>query len=179
MYEETGNRYGRLTVECFSHLSRRKLAMWQCRCDCGKVITTRGSSLRTGHTQSCGCHKVEVARLKETEPGHTACRAVYNIYKANAKRRRLEFSISREDFTKLISNDCFYCGSPPSNVHTLSRGNGSYTYNGIDRLDNLKGYYIDNVVSCCSTCNLMKRKMDISEFITHIEKIVNRLKGGN
>lgn len=32
-------------------------AYWLCRCECGKIISTRGSSLRTGKTTSCGCSR--------------------------------------------------------------------------------------------------------------------------
>ena len=28
---------------------------WKCQCECGNVIEARGSSLRSGHTKSCGC----------------------------------------------------------------------------------------------------------------------------
>lgn len=30
-------------------------AMWNCQCDCGKIFTTLGTSLRNGNTKSCGC----------------------------------------------------------------------------------------------------------------------------
>lgn len=32
-------------------------AYWLCRCECGKVISTRGSSLRAGKATSCGCSR--------------------------------------------------------------------------------------------------------------------------
>lgn len=28
---------------------------WQCECECGNIIITRGDSLKSGHTKSCGC----------------------------------------------------------------------------------------------------------------------------
>jgi hypothetical protein len=32
-------------------------AFWVCKCHCGSVFKTAGSSLRSGHTKSCGCLK--------------------------------------------------------------------------------------------------------------------------
>ena len=51
---EVGNKYGRLTV---LERSPQKGApvRWICRCDCGNITTVAGTSLRNGHTQSCGC----------------------------------------------------------------------------------------------------------------------------
>lgn len=33
---------------------------WECLCECGKIFTTRGSSLKNGHTKSCGCRKKQL-----------------------------------------------------------------------------------------------------------------------
>lgn len=32
---------------------------WICKCDCGRIILVRGTSLRNGHTVSCGCIRAE------------------------------------------------------------------------------------------------------------------------
>lgn len=34
---------------------------WKCQCECGNIIETRGSSLRGGHTKSCGCLQKRIA----------------------------------------------------------------------------------------------------------------------
>lgn len=36
---------------------------WICKCDCGRTILVRGTSLRNGHTVSCGCIRAEKAML--------------------------------------------------------------------------------------------------------------------
>lgn len=53
--DETGNKYGRLTVIELDKERSGKLAFWKCRCDCGTITTVSGIKLRDGHTQSCGC----------------------------------------------------------------------------------------------------------------------------
>jgi len=55
--DETGNRYGRLTVlRRYDHTAHSGLgAYWICRCDCGQEIAVLGAKLRNGNTRSCGC----------------------------------------------------------------------------------------------------------------------------
>lgn len=59
--DETGNRYGKLTVlyRTDDHISSggHKFAMWHCKCDCGNECNVLGSSLRNGNTKSCGCYQ--------------------------------------------------------------------------------------------------------------------------
>lgn len=58
LIDETGNRYGRLTVvKRVPDTDRvnRKRTLWLCKCDCGKEIIARGWDLRKGHYISCGC----------------------------------------------------------------------------------------------------------------------------
>lgn len=55
--DETGNRYGRLTVlRKYPGLGGTG-AKWLCRCDCGMEIAVTGTKLRTGNTKSCGCFR--------------------------------------------------------------------------------------------------------------------------
>lgn len=51
--------------------------------------------------------------------------------------------------------------------------NGAYTYNGIDRVDNNKGYTITNSVPCCKDCNFAKRDMTHDEFIAWVTRVFN------
>lgn len=54
-----GQKFGRLTVVKFTEISKDGHALWECYCDCGKAIITKGSSLRSGDTTSCGCYQIE------------------------------------------------------------------------------------------------------------------------
>lgn len=59
MKDETGKRYGRLTVIRFDHTGKTRGAYWFCKCDCGCTTVAKGNSLRNGKTKSCGCLKRE------------------------------------------------------------------------------------------------------------------------
>lgn len=60
--DETGNRYGRLTViERAPVTDKKGRAYWRCVCDCGNERIVVGESLRHGNTKSCGCLRRELA----------------------------------------------------------------------------------------------------------------------
>ena len=56
----TGQKFGRLTV--LERNKTRKGVAWICKCDCGKIVSRLGGSLRSGQTLSCGCLKDEKHR---------------------------------------------------------------------------------------------------------------------
>ena len=84
----------------------------------------------------------------------------YNIYKKNAKRRNLDFQLTKEEFYDITSKPCHYCGN-------------FQNYNGIDRIDSDKGYYFENCVPCCEVCNKMKLDYSVEFWIKHIKQIIN------
>jgi len=61
-----GKQFGKLTVIKESgHLG--SVLAFDCKCDCGNVVTVRGPSLRSGNTSSCGCvHKEMVGNLNRS-----------------------------------------------------------------------------------------------------------------
>lgn len=70
----TDKRFGRLVVIAENGHYGNEI-VWLCRCDCGKIKTIRGGSLRTGKTLSCGCFNKEVTidRSKITNRKHGLC----------------------------------------------------------------------------------------------------------
>ena len=43
--DETGNRYGMITVISRGPNDKNGKAQWYCKCDCGKTILSRGTDL--------------------------------------------------------------------------------------------------------------------------------------
>lgn len=172
-----GDKFHKLEViKCIGSPKPGCHTMFECKCDCGNTVTVRGSSLLTSHAKSCGCQKIESARIKRVPRGRSSLKSCFTVYKGSAKIRHLDFSLSIEQFQEITSQKCFYCGAEPSNSHIRTRGNGSYVYNGIDRVDNKQGYINGNVVPCCKCCNYMKQSMGVDEFINHIKRIYKHLK---
>lgn len=59
--DETGNRYGRLTVLEYAGTNGHN-ALWKCKCDCGNECVKLGIQLRRQQTRSCGCiHKEQLS----------------------------------------------------------------------------------------------------------------------
>ena len=59
--DETGKRYGKLTVISYEMTNGK--AFWKCKCDCGNETLVAGDKLRSGRTKSCGC--IQQAHRKE------------------------------------------------------------------------------------------------------------------
>ena len=55
----TSQRFGHL-VAIRHNGSKSGGWAWECRCDCGQIVTVGGSSLRNGKTQSCGCKRADL-----------------------------------------------------------------------------------------------------------------------
>jgi hypothetical protein len=86
----------------------------------------------------------------------------YMASRFTAKKRGLDFTLTLQEFEKLILNDCCYwCGGP------LPKTRG-----GLDRMDNTKGYTPENSIPCCWICNVMKGSMTSEEFIEQCKKIL-------
>lgn len=95
----------------------------------------------------------------------------YKKYKAQAKYRGLVFSLSKEEFFLVCELCCHYCGAEPSNVNVSDSGYGSWTYNGLDRVDSSVGYISNNVVPCCKICNRAKSDMSYDDFVLWIGRL--------
>lgn len=50
----SGQKYGLLTVLEYAGVRKGK-SYFVCECECGSIIETRSTSLRTGKAKSCGC----------------------------------------------------------------------------------------------------------------------------
>lgn len=105
--------------------------------------------------------------------GEAARSNLFSIYKQNARKRGLTFTLPRETFYKLTKSNCFYCGEIPSKIHKHHYYKNQfryYTYNGVDRVASNEGYTEDNCVSCCFQCNKAKWTLSMDEFASYIQR---------
>lgn len=61
-----GQKFGRLTVinraeNYVPPSKKKKVARWECQCECGNEVIVRGDALRSGLIKSCGCFKKDFA----------------------------------------------------------------------------------------------------------------------
>jgi hypothetical protein len=105
--------------------------------------------------------------------GEAAFGNVYNSYRQSARKRGLDFALSKEQFKTLTQRPCSYCGSQP---HAIKASHGtivssSYTYTGVDRLTSSLGYTVNNVLPCCHACNIAKLARTATEFLTWAQQV--------
>ena len=172
-------KIGRLTPIKYIYNKEIGRTEIECICDCGNKTMVLLHNLRRGNTKSCGCIKVE--KHHKLGYGVSNCRMIIKVYQRHAKDRNISFQLTDNKIKELFSQSCFYCDAKPSNVAAKGRSYGEFIYNGVDRIDNSKGYTIDNCVSCCRRCNALKSNMSIQEFKEIIQNLYNRINiwGGN
>jgi hypothetical protein len=170
-----GKKFGKLTPLSLVVDNKNNRSKWNCLCDCGNYIVIFATSLckTENPTKSCGCLRKNT-EFKKKEEGLSAFNQVYKSYRLNSKYRKLDFKINKEQFAKITKEDCYYCGEPPS-IITKFICNGQYIYNGIDRVDNSKGYTIENCVPCCTDCNFLKGNFEQEKFLEQCKKISYKL----
>lgn len=98
-------------------------------------------------------------------------RQVYRKVLYRHKAKSDEDMISLELFKKLSSSPCHYCGEEPSREVKYRYSEHTIKINGLDRVDNTKGYIETNVVPCCNTCNMAKGTMEHKKFVEWVERV--------
>ena len=160
-----GDRFGKLIVVKYNGVHKKPsgstVGLYLCECDCGNYTVVKTSNLTSGWTKSCGC-----LRHKEMTKDQVAINKIIRSYKKGAKEREIDWKIKDSYAKELISKECFYCGAKFSNEWD------GYKYNGIDRVDNEKGYEEGNVVPCCKVCNVAKHDMTQKDFIFWARSVV-------
>lgn len=169
-----GQRFGKLVVVEFAYMDSDEQARWKCLCDCGKTHVVRGNCLRRGTTKSCGCGRYEIVPPNKLPDGVSDFNRMYADYKDWAGKRNREFSLTKDEFKLMINSVCQYCGREPQAPITKRATKTKFVFNGIDRVDNTKGYTVENCVPCCNICNRAKKNMTLDEFKQWIDRLTER-----
>ena len=169
-------RFGRLTAQrLIENENTRGFRRWLCVCDCGHEKVAAVDTLRSGSTRSCGCLAAESARRigrnRALPPGEAAFNCLYGNYRRDAKRKGLDFELSKGEARLLFTSGCYYCGAEPSLAFRGRTSFGPFICNGIDRLVNSYGYIKNNMVPCCKTCNYIKRSMHHNQFMQWLRQV--------
>lgn len=170
-YDFRGQVFGRLTVldKTDRPADAKAGNFWLCRCECGQIKAISSYSLIRKNATSCGCARAEF--LNKKDYGKAAENSVILMYRKSASSRKIPYELSDEECVRLAKGHCHYCGCGPKNVKFAKSYNGKFYYNGIDRIDNNRGYESTNVVTCCIDCNRAKRQMGYQEFLDWVARV--------
>jgi uncharacterized protein with PIN domain len=89
----------------------------------------------------------------------------YLYARARAKQRGVVWSLTKEEYIRLVENNCHYCGD-------ILRETGV----GLDQIVPTKGYTTNNVVPCCKECNVVKSDYFTYEEMVEIGKLLKDIK---
>jgi len=158
---------------------------YKCRCDyCGNEYGSFIENLKDVRKSGLSCRKcsnVQNKKYNKMSASNAQISIVFSNYKARAKMKNIEFSLTKEEFTKLVKNNCHYCNQEPNKIrldrvkNRRGEHDSSCLLNGIDKVNNDMGYTINNCVSCCEDCNKAKRNLSYSVFLQLIKNIYENL----
>lgn len=177
-----GDVFGSLTVDRFELRGKNHVLIARCICGQEKVFWKK-SAIR--NIKSCGC-------LSDLNGVTGKQRRSWNLrlqgYKNGAKKRGLLWQLTFQEFVKICSLPCHYCGAEPKSWDCITSSPAiqkdspnavptDYLINftGVDRYNSSLGYTADNCVSCCVYCNRAKSDLSFEEFKNHMERITNWL----
>ncbi len=186
--EFIGYKVGSLTVvefleEKWLPSGKRYDHYYLCRCDCGREETfirrvLKSKPVRKRNTICCKqCQKDKLKNnrvaIKYDNDIDRHAGIVYSNYKSKCKAKDWTFELSFNQFQDLLLQECWYCGLEASNCRqkNVPQGMSRKNFSGIDRIDNDKGYTIDNCRSCCEDCNKAKRQLSEKRFLELVKRI--------
>lgn len=169
-------QFGKWTVLEYIGVNKSRQTLWKCECYCGNIVNVIGTNLVNSLSTQCSKCRTDSRKGclpgNALEPGESTIRVIYNNYKQNARRKKLDFDLSLDDFKNLISNNCYYCGTKPTQLIRQNVRHQTLLMNGIDRKNPNDGYIKDNYVTCCKTCNYGKNKLSYSEWVEYLDRLV-------
>lgn len=110
--------------------------------------------------------KIRTKEDNRRRNGHPVIKSMMASYRGSRAAQRYGFELTYQEFAALVVADCAYCGAKPQLRHYKRRGQSeSLALNGIDRINNSRGYERRNVLTACSQCNFAKNDLDPRQFL--------------
>ena len=154
-----GQSFGKLVVVKYDSIKKR-LAYWDCKCDCGNMVVIRGASLRSGATRSCGC-----LRGRKTIHGYATRKnrhSLYNTWKSIKNKCYNKKTKTYKDYGGCGITMCDEWLNNPETFIKFNLNNGWNNRLEILRIDNLKGYSPDNIRYATSRERILNRRLQKS-----------------
>lgn len=104
---------------------------------------------------------------------------LYNNYRTKAEVRNLEFNITQQEMWNLLVQQDFKCALTDQKIYLSKKCyNGNPKWSEItaspDRINNSKGYYVDNIQWVHKQVNLLKNRFDNDWFIKICKMVASK-----
>ncbi len=171
--ELTGKTIGKLLIIGDTGRRKSRRPIWKCKCECGNEIEVLGKYLLNGDTKSCGCITIGNAHnrtgYKELSGSYWA------VIVTQAKRRGIPLEITIEQAYNLITFQNWKCKLTGESLKFANniRDQRKEQTASLDRIDNTKGYTLDNIQWVHKEINIMKNIFSQEKFKEWCLKVVN------
>lgn len=176
-------RYARHTLD--KKTGYNKVAYWWCRCEgCGREFEVIADNVARG--LSVGC--VECGKKKNCGSGNPYWKgcgeipsSLWTKYRHGAKSRGIDFSLTLEDMSRqweVQKGICPFTGEKLVMVVANACGKkklGKFLDEmpiaSLDRIDNMRGYDVGNVMWVHKAANMMRNAFEVGYFISMCRRI--------
>lgn len=134
--------------------------------DCARPTETFATGMHGQPTRFCSPCYEKLRTVEDNRHRTVGKEAVrnptlyYSRYAYDALRRNLTFELTYDNFIQIVGRSCYYCGIISEDA-----------YNGVDRVDNCRGYSVENCVAACKMCNYIKSSYSVDDFVEHCRAI--------
>lgn len=170
-----GMRFGKLVVinqAPSKKYGKQIKAAWNCRCDCGNIVSVCSGSLLYSNQTACACsHK----RKGRNSPNWDGCGAIPQSYMSTvlhgARVRNLEYNLDIGVLWTLFKGQGGRCALSGMQIFFRDKNmksGGDLEYEetaSLDRIDSSKGYTNDNVQWVHKHINVMKNSHSEDYFL--------------
>ena len=174
----SGGKFGKWSVIKKSGRGSNRNTLWECKCECGYIQNLPSSRLIGGYSEQCQKCQYSSYRISKVNS------SLFSKIKNNAKNRKIEFSISKQDVEKQFDKQggkCALSGLPIILIESKTeyKKNCSKVDNmaSLDRIDSNRGYTADNVQWVHKKINFMKNNLSEREFLFFCKKIAEHNNG--
>ena len=138
----TGKRFGRLVAIKNVGKNKHGRPLWECICDCGKVMVVNSNAIKRGNTKSCGCLNVE--KRGSSNRTHGMSRTKTYISWTAMKARC--YDKSNKAYNRYGGRGIVICDRWLNSFENFLNDMGERPFRGatVERIDNAGSYSPDN-----------------------------------
>lgn len=168
-----GKKFGKLTVLSFLRKGNGFCLVWQCKCDCGKLVERATDVLTRGNNSNCGCVRPKVVY----KPYFGIHESYLSEVKKGAKNREIEYNVDKKYLWDLFLNQNEVCKLSGIKLYFppfYKRNRKIMQSASLDRVDSTKSYAEGNLQWIHKNINVSKNNLCNKDYISWCRLISNK-----